>query len=99
MVELAITVDAGEPFVKATYFLEGDGPLVFSCYEKILALKAFVNTAFSNAVIDSLAKGNATVQQQLTHYASQCVKLGYDLIFPLSSQWTVFHFLVASLPL
>ena len=45
MVELAITVDAGEPFVKATYFLEGDGPLVFSCYEKILDLKASVSTA------------------------------------------------------
>ena len=38
MVKLAITVDAGEPFVKATYFLEGNGPLVFSCYEKILHL-------------------------------------------------------------
>jgi hypothetical protein len=27
MVEFAVTVDAGEPFVKATYKLEGDGPL------------------------------------------------------------------------
>ena len=32
--ELAITIDLGERFVNATYFLEGDGPLVFSCYEK-----------------------------------------------------------------
>ena len=64
MVELAITVDAGEPFVKATYFLEGDGPLVFSCYEKILALKASVSTAFypnTIAVINTLANGNTTV--------------------------------------
>ena len=25
-------------FVKATYFLEGDGPLVFACYEKLSAV-------------------------------------------------------------
>lgn len=37
-VELAITIDVGEYFVKATYFLEGDGPLVFSCYEKLNAV-------------------------------------------------------------
>ena len=28
--ELAITIDVGEHFVKATYFLERDGPLVLS---------------------------------------------------------------------
>ena len=33
--ELAGTIDVGEHFVKATYFLEGDGPLVFACYEKL----------------------------------------------------------------
>ena len=38
--ELAITIDLGEHFVKATYiyFLEGDGPLVLSCYEKLSAI-------------------------------------------------------------
>ena len=36
--ELAVTIDVGEHFVKATYFLEGDGPLVFSCYEKLKAV-------------------------------------------------------------
>ena len=30
-----MTTHVGEHFVKATYFLEGDGPLVFSCYEKL----------------------------------------------------------------
>ena len=30
--ELAAIVDAGEAFVKATYSLEGDGPLVFHCF-------------------------------------------------------------------
>ena len=33
--ELAAVVDIGELFVKATYYLEGDGPLVFSCYERL----------------------------------------------------------------
>ena len=28
-IELAVLIEAGEPFVKATYNLEGDGPLVF----------------------------------------------------------------------
>ena len=32
-IELAITVDVGNVFVKATYKLEGDGPLVLSTYE------------------------------------------------------------------
>ena len=36
--ELAATIDIGEHFVKATYFLEGDGPLIFSCYEKVSAV-------------------------------------------------------------
>ena len=31
MVELAVVIDIGEHFIKATYSLEGDGPLVFSC--------------------------------------------------------------------
>ena len=34
-VELAAVIDAGEPFVKATYVLEGDGPLALSCYEVV----------------------------------------------------------------
>ena len=38
MVELAVTVDAAMPFVKATYNLEGDGPLALSCYETISGL-------------------------------------------------------------
>ena len=36
--EIAVIIDFGEHFVKATYFLEGDGPLVFSCYEKLQAV-------------------------------------------------------------
>ena len=44
-VELAITVDAGTPFVRAPYNLEGDGPLVLKCYEEISRLSAAVTQA------------------------------------------------------
>ena len=35
LLELTAVVDIGEQFVKATYYLKGDGPLVFSCYERL----------------------------------------------------------------
>ena len=34
-IELAAVIDWGEAFVKATYNLENDGPLAFTCYETI----------------------------------------------------------------
>lgn len=37
-IELAAMIDAGKHFVQATYYLEGDGPLVFTCYERLSAL-------------------------------------------------------------
>ena len=47
--ELAAIVDAGEPFVKATYQLEGDGALAFRCYEIFSTLEASVKLQhFSN---------------------------------------------------
>ena len=36
--QLAAIVDVGHHFVTAAYHLEGDGPLVFSCYEKLQAV-------------------------------------------------------------
>lgn len=41
--ELAITIDFGEPFVKATYKLEGDGPLALSAYEEITTLNSVIS--------------------------------------------------------
>ncbi len=35
-------VDAGEAFVKATYNLEGDGPLVLKCFEILSTLTASI---------------------------------------------------------
>ena len=33
--ELAALGDAGVHSVNATYYLEGDGPLIFTCYERL----------------------------------------------------------------
>lgn len=37
-VEIVATIDWGEPFIKACYTLEGDGPLSIECYEIIQSL-------------------------------------------------------------
>ena len=43
-VELAATIDCGEPFVKSCYFLEGVGPLSFECYESVSRVLAAIQT-------------------------------------------------------
>ena len=66
--DLAAVVDMGEYFVKATYRLEGDGPLVFSCFEVLTALTAAMQTAcYPNlkAVAKALASGSPMIEQQL----------------------------------
>ena len=41
-VEIAVTVDWREPFMKLCYTTEGDGPLSLECYEIIDKVKAAV---------------------------------------------------------
>ena len=43
--ELAAVIDWGEVFVKATYNLEGDGPLSFTAYEEVRTVTAAVRVA------------------------------------------------------
>ena len=79
--ELAITVDVGEPFVKATYNLEGDGPLALSAYEHICFLDSFASTVHypnAAAVAHKLSYGNALVYQQMYSYGVSCAKPAYD---------------------
>lgn len=76
--ELAIVVDFGEHFVKATYNLEGDGPLVLSCYE-IIKLRAVIQSAhYPNvmAISRQLTAGNLVAQQQWIDHAMKCVENG-----------------------
>lgn len=72
--ELAATVEAGLPFVQATYKLEGDGPLALQCYEAVASLTAAVNMAHKHypnvlAVSRKLSGGNVQLQQQMLQYA------------------------------
>ena len=68
--ELAITIDAGEPFVKATYRLEGDGPLALKAYEAISLLRSTIsNEHYSNvlAVANEVAGGVCAFLQKSAH--------------------------------
>ena len=77
--ELAAIVDAGVHFVKATYYLEGDGPLIFSCYEKLSAVARAVavdNYPNTVAVAREIANGNAALCSQLIARAKACIQPG-----------------------
>ena len=96
--ELVATVGAGEPFVSATYHLEGDGPLVFESSE-ITAL-ATVQASMHNdhhpnvtTVAQHLSAGNSIAMNQMAQYALSCIqpglqyfttKLGHSLREPLA---------------
>ena len=60
--ELAAIVDWGEHFVKATYNLEGDGPLVFQCYE----------------MVDLLTTAVCQVTLPTQAHPSNCIKPGLE---------------------
>ena len=78
--ELCITVDSMQPFVQATYLLEGDGPLVFTAYEQIrklynhISLEHYPNVT---ALAREQAQGNSSHEQQLLAYAKSCVIPAY----------------------
>ena len=79
--ELVITIDAGEPFVKDTYRLEGDGPLALKAYEEICLLRSTIsNEHYPNvlAVANEVAGGVPSHKNQLIAYAKACVKPAFD---------------------
>lgn len=79
-VELAMTVDVGEPLVKATYQLEGDGPLVLSAYEEIAAHCVAISHQYypnTNAVATKLSSNRSNFKQQLLYYG-KCVQAAYE---------------------
>ena len=80
-IELPINVDAGEAFVKATYALEGDEPLVLYVYEEITKVSAAIKTTYypnTRAIASQISNGNASVFQQLLSYATCCVQPAHD---------------------
>ena len=83
-VELAALIDCGESFVKATYNLEGDGPLVFKCHEILTTLTARIHTdhypnlgAVARALCGGTG-GSPSAVQQWVQYGKSCVKPGLD---------------------
>ena len=74
-IEIATTVDAMEPFVKATCKLEGDGPLSLEAYQQLSILFASVSTQHYPsvpAVAMAEANGDASHEQQLLHFNCSC---------------------------
>ena len=61
--EQAVVIHAGVHFVNATYYLEGDGPLTFSCYERLSAVAHAV--AVAEEVAREIANGDATLFNRL----------------------------------
>lgn len=101
--ELAAVVDAGVHFVSATYYLEGDTPLIFSCYERLcsvahaVAVEHYPNTT---AVAREIAGGNAVTYNQLMTQAKACIQPGlnfYRQKFSVQFRTTVRAFKVARL--
>ena len=77
--ELAAVIDAGRPLVHATYVLEGDGPLLLSCYEEISKVSASFSSAYYpnvNAVArqTALESSNPGFEQTLIDYAKKCIQ-------------------------
>ena len=83
MAELAVVIDVGEHFVKATYSLEGDGALVFTCFEVLSTVDASIHAGHlpnTSAVIESRATtpGITISSQQWLAYARKCVEPGVN---------------------
>ena len=82
--ELAITIDVGEHFVKATYmyFLEGDGPFALSCYEKLYAVSRACQAPHFpkvHAVAAAIAEENPVQNvPALEQQAKACVQPAID---------------------
>ena len=79
-IELAAMVDAGKHFVQATYYLEGDGPLVFTCYERLSALAhaiAIDSYANTEAKARQHAGRNMALYNQLVAQAKACINPGF----------------------
>lgn len=80
IMEIAAIIDAGEPFVKATYVLEGDGLLVFSAYATLQSLSTaaaqrhYPNVTAQARTLAASAQEEAALQQ----HARACVQPGVD---------------------
>ena len=96
--ELAALIDGGSHSVTATYYLEGDGPLIFSCYERLASVShSVVVDAYPNleGVASRQADGNLALCNQLVTRTKQCISTGLRFFQRKFSQ--EFHDLVPAL--
>ena len=81
-VELASVVDYGKPFVTAIYHtLEGDLPLVLTCFEVIEEVQASIRSGFTpnvDAVANTLSSVIPHRLAQLKAYSQRCIQPGLD---------------------
>lgn len=79
--EIAAVIDAAVHFVNAIYYLEGDGPLIFSCYEHLSAV-AHATAVSHYPNIDAVARENANSDAALCNHlraqAKPCVRPGLN---------------------
>ena len=78
---MAALIDVGVHFVNATYYLEGDGPLIFSCYEHLSAVAQAVAVDHypnTDAVAREIANGNVAIHNQLMAQAKACIRPGLN---------------------
>ena len=79
--ELAAIIDGGLPFVQATYQLEGDDALIFTCFDELNAVYHAIEVANLpnvNRIAQRLACGNQVVENKLIEYAMSCIKPAHD---------------------
>eukprot|EP00731_Ephydatia_muelleri_P007427 Em0003g1675a len=83
-VELAAVVDGAQPFLKACYSLEGDGPQAFEVYDEIKKCEHFIaNPHFPNlsaicAELGGTQLPRSTEYIRLYHLGEDCVRPGFE---------------------
>ena len=80
-IELAAIVDFGEPFVKATCQLEGNGHLALDCFEIVDGLSTSIrlcNVPNVEAIAKKLANGSLHAKQKWIDHAKTCIEPGHN---------------------
>ena len=101
--ELRAMVDAGVHFVSATYYLEGDEPQIFTCYERLSAVAHAVGVGhypYTLAIAREIANGDAALQTRPADQAKACIQPGLTFFqekFSVRFRTTVREFKAARL--
>ena len=77
--EPAALLDGGSHVVTATFYLEGDGPLIFTCYEHLATVAHSVTVdAYTNleGMARQQANGNLPLYNQLVTRTKACITPG-----------------------